>query len=72
MDGALQQGADAVESGFRGDAVGAAKVLDFAVFDELVGPADADNRGGELVLVEALKDGGTQASPEARNARRSG
>jgi hypothetical protein len=36
-----------------GEAVFGAQVVDLAVLDELVGPADADHRNGAAHLVEA-------------------
>ena len=64
MDGAFEERAGAVEGGFGGQAVVAAEVVDFAVFDELVGPAYAEDGGVEFVLVEALEDGGAETAGE--------
>lgn len=38
------------------------KLVDFAVFDELIWPADANNRSAETQLTEGFKDGGAEAS----------
>ena len=43
---------EAVQGGLDGDAVTGSKVVDLAMLDELVGPADADHGGLEAGLFE--------------------
>ena len=49
-DGVAQVRADAFECDFGGEAVLPAQGFDFAVLDELVGPADADDGGFDSLL----------------------
>ena len=56
--------ANAFECGFGGEAVLRAERFDLAVLDELVRPADADDRGFDSLLREAFEDCGAEAAGE--------
>ena len=53
----LQAGEDFLDSGFDGDAVLLTEDRDSPVLDELVGPADADDRGFDALVGQMLDDG---------------
>ena len=45
-----------------GKAVSGAEVIDLAVLDEAVGPADADHRDGAAQILKGFNDGGAEAA----------
>ena len=57
-----EQGQDFGECGFDGDAVLCAKSVDFAVLDEIVGPADANDGNRHAHVVEGFDDGRAEAA----------
>ena len=57
-----EDGLEAGQGGLDGDAVTGAEVVDLAVLDELVGPADADHGGMKAGLFEKFQDGGAEAA----------
>ena len=59
-----KQGVQLIERGLHAESVRFPQLVNLAVLNELVGPADTDDGDVEAKLIERLKDGGAKAAHE--------